>query len=55
VSRVDPLDELELSLRRGAAELHVVRHADAVPESDEAFTIYDDYEAHPHSARGRAR
>ncbi|MDP9106848.1 MAG: histidine phosphatase family protein, partial [Candidatus Eremiobacteraeota bacterium] len=55
MSRVDPLDELELSLRRGAAELHVVRHADAVPESDEAFTIYDDYEAHPLSARGRAQ
>jgi probable phosphoglycerate mutase len=50
VSRVDPLDALELSLRRGAAELHVVRHADAVPESDEAFTVYDDYEAHPLSA-----
>jgi 2,3-bisphosphoglycerate-dependent phosphoglycerate mutase len=55
VSRVDPLDTLELSLRRGAAELHVVRHADAVPESDEAFTIYDDYEAHPLSPRGRAQ
>lgn len=55
MSRVDPLDALELSLRRGAAELHVVRHADAVPESDEAFTIYDDYEAHPLSARGRAQ
>jgi 2,3-bisphosphoglycerate-dependent phosphoglycerate mutase len=55
VSRVDPLDALELSLRRGAAELHVVRHADAVPESDDAFTIYDDYEAHPLSARGRAQ
>ncbi|HEV2740701.1 MAG TPA: histidine phosphatase family protein [Candidatus Elarobacter sp.] len=55
MSRVDPLDELELSLRCGAAELHVVRHADAVPESDEAFTIYDDYEAHPLSARGRAQ
>jgi broad specificity phosphatase PhoE len=55
VSRPDPLDELGLSLRRGAAELHVVRHADAVPESDESFTIYDDYEAHPLSARGRAQ
>jgi probable phosphoglycerate mutase len=55
VSRADPLDELELSLRRGAAELHVVRHADAVPDSDETFTIYDDYEAHPLSARGRAQ
>jgi broad specificity phosphatase PhoE len=55
VSRVDPLDALELSLRSGAAELHVVRHADAVPESDDAFTVYDDYEAHPLSARGRAQ
>jgi broad specificity phosphatase PhoE len=55
VSRVDPLDVLELSLRRGAAELHIVRHADAVPESDESFTIYDDYEAHPLSARGRTQ
>lgn len=55
MSRVDPLDALELSLRRGAAELHVVRHADAVPEADETFTIYDDYEAHPLSARGRAQ
>jgi broad specificity phosphatase PhoE len=55
VSRVDPLDTLELSLRRGAAELHLVRHADAVPESDEAFTVYDDYEAHPLSGRGRAQ
>jgi broad specificity phosphatase PhoE len=55
VSRPDPLDELGLSLRRGAAELHVVRHADAVPASDESFAIYDDYEAHPLSARGRAQ
>jgi 2,3-bisphosphoglycerate-dependent phosphoglycerate mutase len=55
VSRVDPLDALELSLRRGAAELYVVRHADAVPESDQSFTVYDDYEAHPLSARGRAQ
>jgi broad specificity phosphatase PhoE len=55
VSRPDPLDELELSLRRGACELYVVRHADAVPESDESFTIYDDYEAHPLSERGRAQ
>jgi broad specificity phosphatase PhoE len=55
VSRVDPLDTLELSLRRGACELYVVRHADAVPESDEAFTVYDDYEAHPLSTRGRAQ
>jgi broad specificity phosphatase PhoE len=55
VSRTDPLDALELSLRRGAAELHVVRHADAVPESEDAFAIYDDYEAHPLSERGRAQ
>jgi probable phosphoglycerate mutase len=55
VSRQDPLDILELSLRRGAAELHVVRHADAVPESDDAFTVYGDYEAHPLSPRGRAQ
>jgi 2,3-bisphosphoglycerate-dependent phosphoglycerate mutase len=55
VSRQDPLDTLGLSLRTGAAELYVVRHADAVPESDDAFKIYDDYEAHPLSARGRAQ
>lgn len=55
MSRQDPLDTLELSLRRGAAELYVVRHADAVPESDDAFTVYDDYEAHPLSPRGRAQ
>ena len=55
MSRTDPLDALELSLRRGAAELHVVRHADAVPESEDAFAIYDDYEAHPLSERGRAQ
>jgi len=55
LSRFDPLDALELSLKRGAAELHVVRHADAVPESDASFTVYDDYEAHPLSERGRAQ
>jgi len=55
VSRVDPLEELGLSLAAGAAELHVVRHADAVPESDDAFRIYDDYEQHPLSPRGRVQ
>jgi broad specificity phosphatase PhoE len=55
VSRTDPLDALGLSLQRGAAELHVVRHADAVPASDDAFAVYDDYEAHPLSERGRAQ
>ncbi|HTW84633.1 MAG TPA: histidine phosphatase family protein [Candidatus Sulfotelmatobacter sp.] len=53
MARVDPLEELGLSLGSGAAELYVVRHADAVPESDDAFTVYDDYEQHPLSARGR--
>ncbi len=55
MNRPDPLDELGLSLRRGAAEVHLVRHADAVPESDDAFTVLDDYEAHPLSVRGRAQ
>lgn len=55
MSRTDPLDALGLSLRCGAAELHVVRHADAVPESEDAFAVYDDYEAHPLSERGRAQ
>ena len=55
MSRTDPLDALGLSLQRGAAELHVVRHADAVPESEDAFAVYDDYEAHPLSGRGRAQ
>lgn len=55
MSRVDPLEELGLSLAAGAAELHVVRHADAVPESDDAFRIYDDYEQHPLSPRGRVQ
>ncbi|MDB5040020.1 MAG: histidine phosphatase family protein [Candidatus Eremiobacteraeota bacterium] len=55
MSRQDPLDLLQLSLRTGAAELYVVRHADAVPASDNAFKIYDDYEAHPLSERGRAQ
>jgi broad specificity phosphatase PhoE len=55
LSRVDPLDELGLSLGSGAAELYVVRHADAVPESDDAFTVYDDYERHPLSPRGRVQ
>ncbi|HTD34775.1 MAG TPA: histidine phosphatase family protein [Candidatus Elarobacter sp.] len=55
MSRTDPLDALGLSLQRGAAELHVVRHADAVPASDDAFAVYDDYEAHPLSERGRAQ
>jgi broad specificity phosphatase PhoE len=54
VSRSDPLDTLGLSLRSGAVEIVLVRHADAVPES-EAIAAYDDYEAHPLSERGRAQ
>jgi probable phosphoglycerate mutase len=55
VSGTDPLDALGLSMRCGAAELYVIRHADAVPVSDESFGIYDDYEAHPLSGRGVAQ
>ncbi len=55
MSRQDPLDTLELSLRSGAAELHVVRHADAVPEGDGSAGAYGDYEDHPLSARGRSQ
>jgi 2,3-bisphosphoglycerate-dependent phosphoglycerate mutase len=51
----DPLDGLGLSLRRGAAELHVIRHADAVPETDGVHLAYDDYECHSLSVRGRAQ
>ena len=46
MSRTDPLDALGLSLRRGAAELHVVRHADAVPESDDAIAALAGVEVH---------
>ena len=58
MSRQDPLDDLGLSLRRGAAEIHVVRHADAVPDVEpghEGDAAYDAYEGHPLSARGRAQ
>ena len=49
----DPFGALELNLSSGAAELYLVRHADAVPEGDGTLALYDDYEAHPLSARGR--
>ncbi len=62
VSRADPLDALELSLRSGAAELHLVRHADAVPEGSApnggAYGDYDDapaQRARPRAGRGRRR
>ncbi len=51
----DPLDLLGLSLHCGAAELYVIRHADAVPESDVSVQIYDAYEAHALSVRGRGQ
>jgi 2,3-bisphosphoglycerate-dependent phosphoglycerate mutase len=55
LSGADPLDALALSLRRGAAELHLLRHGDAIPASDGAHLTYEDYEAHPLSERGRAQ
>lgn len=55
MTRTDPLDVLGLSLSRGACELYLVRHADAVPEMDVEHRAYDEYHAHPLSARGRAQ
>ena len=55
MSADDPLDGMGLSLRRGASELHVIRHADAIPESDATHLAYDDYEGHSLSERGRAQ
>jgi broad specificity phosphatase PhoE len=56
VRRADPLDALELSLRSGAAELHVVRHADAVPVgSAPNGGAYGDYADEPLSERCRAQ
>lgn len=55
MTRTDPLDVLGLSLARGACELYLVRHADAVPEMDVEHRAYDEYHAHPLSARGRAQ
>lgn len=51
----EPLDRLGLSLATGACELYLVRHADAVPDTDLANRAYGDYEAHPLSAKGRAQ
>lgn len=55
MSRGDPLDLLGLSLHCGATELQVIRHADAVPESAQTVQIYDAYEDHALSPRGRAQ
>ena len=55
MNRVDPLGELGLSLAAGAAEIYLVRHADAVPEDGLHGTNYDDYELHPLSPRGRVQ
>jgi broad specificity phosphatase PhoE len=54
VTRADPLEALGLSLRGGAAELHLIRHADAVPPGDGPIA-YEQYEAQPLSARGEAQ
>ncbi len=55
MTRQDPLDALELSLRRGATELHLVRHGDAVPDSSSGDEVYANYEDHPLSERGRSQ
>lgn len=52
MSASDPLDVLGLSLRAGAVEIALVRHADAIPEDGLHGTTYDDYELHALSARG---
>jgi broad specificity phosphatase PhoE len=54
VTRQDPLDALGLSLRHGAAELFLVRHADAIPDADKA-AAYEEYDGHSLSTRGRAQ
>ncbi len=55
MSRGDVLDALGLSLASGACEISLVRHADALPERDVEHRAYDEYHAHPLSARGRAQ
>ncbi|GAC1575903.1 MAG: histidine phosphatase family protein [Candidatus Elarobacter sp.] len=55
MNRIDPLDELGLSLGAGAAEIYLVRHADAVPEDGLNGARYEDYQMHPLSERGRAQ
>ncbi len=55
MNRVDPLDALGLSLASGAAEIHLVRHADAVPDDGVASAGYGEYDLHALSARGRAQ
>lgn len=55
MSATDPLSALGLSLRAGAVEIALVRHADAIPEDGLHGTTYDDYELHPLSERGLAQ
>ncbi len=55
MNRVDPLESLGLSLAVGATEIHLVRHADAVPDETAAGTAYGEYDLHALSARGRAQ
>jgi probable phosphoglycerate mutase len=55
MSASDPLGALGLSLRAGAVEIALVRHADAIPEDGLHGTNYDDYELHGLSERGLAQ
>lgn len=55
MSATDPLAALGLSLRAGAVEICLVRHADAIPEDGLHGITYDDYELHPLSERGFAQ
>jgi len=55
VRRGDPLEPLGLSLASGATEIHIVRHADAVPDDGVASAAYQDYDLHALSERGRAQ
>jgi len=55
MSASDPLGALGLSLRAGAVEVALVRHADAIPEDGLHGTNYDDYELHGLSERGVAQ
>jgi probable phosphoglycerate mutase len=51
--RWSPLDRLGLSLSAGACELYLVRHGNAVPDTDRTERAYDDYEQNALSTRGR--
>ncbi|MBV8748213.1 MAG: histidine phosphatase family protein [Candidatus Eremiobacteraeota bacterium] len=55
MSRTDPLAPLALNLAGGATEIHLVRHAHAVPDEHVRGHHYDDYDRHPLSEHGRAQ